>query len=100
MAHIVVVGGGQAAASLVAKLRTDGFDGAITLFSAEPVPPYQRPPLSKAYLKGEMEEQRLYLRPAAFYDDHNITLKLGVDVASVDAAAKTITAGGEVISYA
>jgi 3-phenylpropionate/trans-cinnamate dioxygenase ferredoxin reductase component len=99
MAHIVVVGGGQAAASLVAKLRTDGFDGAITLFSAEPVPPYQRPPLSKAYLKGEMEEQRLYLRPAAFYDDHNITLKLGVDVASVDAAAKTITAGGEVISY-
>ena len=48
MAHIVVIGAGQAGSSLVAKLRTEGFDGEITLVGAEPVPPYQRPPLSKA----------------------------------------------------
>ncbi|NKB26372.1 MAG: pyridine nucleotide-disulfide oxidoreductase [Rhodobacteraceae bacterium] len=99
MAHFVIVGGGQAAASLVAKLRTEGFDGQITLISAEPVPPYQRPPLSKAYLKGEMEEARLYLRPAAYYADQDITLKLGAAVTAIDASAKTLTVGDEVIAY-
>ena len=67
MAHVVVVGGGQAGASLVAKLRDLGFDGDITLIGEEPVPPYQRPPLSKGYLLGEMELERLFLRPEAFY---------------------------------
>jgi len=99
MAHFVIVGGGQAAASLVAKLRTEGFDGQITLISAEPVPPYQRPPLSKAYLKGEMEEARLYLRPAAYYADQDITLKLGAAVTAIDASAKTVAVGDEVIAY-
>ncbi len=99
MAHFVVVGGGQAAASLVAKLRSDGFDGRVTLISAETVPPYQRPPLSKAYLKGEMEEERLYLRPAAFYDEHDIALKLGTEVTAIDPIAKAVTAGSDVIAY-
>ena len=63
MPNIVVVGAGQAGASCVAKLRNSGFEGNITLIGAEPVAPYQRPPLSKAYLLGEMEEARLYLRP-------------------------------------
>ena len=62
MSHIVVIGAGQAGSSLVAKLRKDGFDGAITLIGAEQALPYQRPPLSKAYLLGEMEVERLYLR--------------------------------------
>ena len=65
MTHIVVIGAGQAGLSLVAKLRSAGFDGDITLIGAEDVPPYQRPPLSKAYLLGDMTEERLYLRPAA-----------------------------------
>jgi 3-phenylpropionate/trans-cinnamate dioxygenase ferredoxin reductase subunit len=52
--RVVVVGGGQAGAALAAKLRNDGFAGAITLIGEEPVPPYQRPPLSKKYLLGEM----------------------------------------------
>jgi len=60
MSHIVVVGAGQAGASLVAKLRNEGFDGAITLIGEETAPPYQRPPLSKAYLLGDMELERLY----------------------------------------
>ena len=67
MSHIVVIGAGQAGASLVARLRNDGFDGTITLIGAEPHPPYQRPPLSKAYLLGEMEKERLFLRPESFY---------------------------------
>ena len=69
MSHVVVIGAGQAAASLVAKLRTLGFGGQITVIGEETAPPYQRPPLSKAYLLGEMELERLYLRPAAFYDE-------------------------------
>ena len=75
MPHFVVIGAGQAGASLVAKLRAEGFEGDITLIGAEPVPPYQRPPLSKAYLLGEMEEGRLYLRPREWYAENRITLR-------------------------
>ncbi len=99
MSHVVVIGAGQAAASLVAKLRQDGFEGRITLIGDEPAPPYQRPPLSKAYLLGEMEVERLYLRPESFYAEHDITLKLGVRVEEIDPAAKTLRAGGEVVAY-
>jgi 3-phenylpropionate/trans-cinnamate dioxygenase ferredoxin reductase subunit len=99
MAGIVVIGGGQAGASLVAKLRAEGFDGAITLICEEPVPPYQRPPLSKAYLLGEMEEERLYLRPESFYAEHGIDLRLGARAEAIDPVARTVTAGGETIPY-
>ena len=99
MAGIVVVGGGQAGASLVAKLRALGHDGPLTLICGEPVPPYQRPPLSKAYLLGEMEEERLYLRPAEFYADNGIDLRLGQPVETIDPAAKTVTAGGAPVPY-
>ncbi|MBE1283686.1 MAG: NAD(P)-binding protein [Rhodobacteraceae bacterium] len=99
MSHIIVIGAGQAGSSLVAKLRKDGFDGEITLIGAEEALPYQRPPLSKAYLLGEMEVERLYLRPESFYAENNITLKLGQRVTAIDAAAKTVTVGDEVLSY-
>jgi len=100
MAHFVVIGAGQAGSSLVAKLRSSGFDGDITLIGGEAVPPYQRPPLSKAYLLGEMEQERLYLRPAAFYADQNITLRLSTRAVDVDAATRTVTLeGGEVLTY-
>jgi len=99
MSHIVVIGAGQAGSSLVAKLRKDGFEGDITLSGAEDTLPYQRPPLSKAYLLGEMEVERLYLRPQSFYDDNNITLRLGQRVTGIDAAAKTVSVGDDVISY-
>lgn len=88
MSHIVVIGAGQAGASLVAKLRKDGFEGEITLIGAEEALPYQRPPLSKAYLLGEMEVERLFLRPESFYAENNITLKLGQRVTAIDPAAK------------
>ena len=99
MSHIVVIGAGQAGSSLVAKLRKDGFDGEITLIGAEKALPYQRPPLSKAYLLGEMELERLFLRPASFYEDNNITLRLGARVSGIDPEAKTVSIGDEVISY-
>jgi len=99
MSHIVVVGAGQAGSSLVVKLRGLGFDGQITLIGEEPVPPYQRPPLSKKYLLGEMALERLYLRPEKFYADQNIDLMLGKAVTALDAAAKTITVGGKKLAY-
>lgn len=100
MSHIIVIGAGQAGSSCVAKLRTEGFDGDITLIGGEPVPPYQRPPLSKAYLLGEMAEERLYLRPAVFYADHDITLHLSTRATGIDKAAKTVTLdAGETVTY-
>lgn len=100
MTNVVVVGAGQAGASLVAKLRAEGFDGPITLVGAEPVPPYQRPPLSKAYLLGEMTKERLFLRPAEFYAEHQIDLRLDQAAQTIDLAARTVTLqGGEVLPY-
>lgn len=99
MSKIVVIGAGQAGASLVAKLRKEGFDGEIMLVGAEPVPPYQRPPLSKAYLLGEMAVERLFLRPESFYADQNIVLRLGTTITDIDPVAKTVSLGEEVVSY-
>jgi len=99
MSHIVVVGAGQAGASLVAKLRNSGFDGQVTLIGEEAVPPYQRPPLSKAYLLGDMEVERLFLRPASFYPDNGIDLHLNERVDAIDAADKVVIAGGHQIKY-
>lgn len=99
MAHVVVVGAGQAGSAVVAKLRGLGFDGQITLVGEEPSPPYQRPPLSKAYLLGEMEEERLWLRSNAYYAENNITLKLGQRVTAIDRAAKTVSLGAETLTY-
>jgi 3-phenylpropionate/trans-cinnamate dioxygenase ferredoxin reductase subunit len=97
--HIVIVGAGQAGAALAAKLRASGHQGQITMIGEEPAPPYQRPPLSKAYLLGEMEEERLWLRAPSFWADQKITLKLGQRVTAIDTAARTVTAGAEVIGY-
>ncbi len=99
MQRIVVVGAGQAGAALVAKLRALGHSGQITLIGDEPVPPYQRPPLSKKYLLGEMSLERLYLRPESFYAEHDIALRLGQRVTAIDCAARTVRAGGEDIPY-
>jgi 3-phenylpropionate/trans-cinnamate dioxygenase ferredoxin reductase subunit len=91
MTHILIVGAGQAGASLCAKLRADGFAGRVTMIGEEPAPPYQRPPLSKKYLLGQMERERLFLRPEAFYADRRIDLITGARVTAIDPAAKTAT---------
>ncbi|WP_439120028.1 NAD(P)/FAD-dependent oxidoreductase [Marivita sp.] len=99
MKHVIVVGAGQAGASCVARLRAKGFDGQITLIGEEPFPPYQRPPLSKAYLLGEMERDRMYLRPESFYVEQDITLRLGTPVSSIDPVEQTLTVGDDVLHY-
>lgn len=100
MAGIVIVGGGQAAASMAAKLRVAGYVGEITIFGAEPVAPYQRPPLSKAYLLGDMEVDRLMLRAPDWWQANGITLRKGERVISIDRSARTITTeGGETVAY-
>ena len=65
---IVVAGGGHAAAQVVDSLRRDGFNGRLVMACGEPVIPYQRPPLSKKYLAGELDAERLPIRPASFYE--------------------------------
>lgn len=99
MKHVVVIGAGQAGASCVARLRGEGFGGQITLIGAEPVPPYQRPPLSKAYLLGEMALERLFLRPGSFYTEQDVRLRLGTRVDGIDAGARRVTMGGESLGY-
>ncbi|MCK0151439.1 FAD-dependent oxidoreductase [Marivita sp. S6314] len=99
MSHVIVIGAGQAGASVVARLRSKGFDGDITLIGEEPVPPYQRPPLSKAYLLGEMERDRLYLRPESFYDEQNVTLALGAPVTDIDTSGQTVSVGDQQLHY-
>lgn len=98
--RVVIIGAGQAGAQAAASLRVEKFDGAITLIGAETEPPYQRPPLSKAYLQGALEKSRLYLKPVEFYEKHSIDLRLGVRASAIDRAAKTVTLeGGEALSY-
>lgn len=99
MTHIVVIGAGQAGAALVAKLRSAGHSGQITLIGAESTAPYQRPPLSKAYLLGEMTVERLALRNPEFYAENHITLRLGQAVTGVNRAARTVTIGNDSLRY-
>ncbi|WP_095587317.1 NAD(P)/FAD-dependent oxidoreductase [Actibacterium ureilyticum] len=99
MQNVVVIGAGQAGASLVAKLRALEFTGKITLIGEESAPPYQRPPLSKAYLLGDMALERLYLRPESFYAENGIDLRLSDTAVSIDRTDKVVIAGGEAIPY-
>ncbi len=98
--RIVIVGAGHAGGSAAAMLRQSGWTGAITLIGDEPIPPYQRPPLSKAWLKGEATAESLALRPAAFYPDANIDLRLSTSVSAIDRAGKTVLLpGGHRLPY-
>jgi len=99
MSHVVAIGAGQAGAALAARLRSGGHAGKITLIGEEPILPYQRPPLSKGYLLGEMGADRLTLRSADFYAEHDIALRLGAPVSAIDPKARTVTLGTETIRY-
>jgi 3-phenylpropionate/trans-cinnamate dioxygenase ferredoxin reductase subunit len=88
--HLVIVGGGQAAAQAVQSLRQQNFAGPITLIADEAYPPYQRPPLSKKYLAGELTRERLLLRPAAFYAEKDVTLEQNARVEELDIGAQRL----------
>ena len=79
--RFVIVGAALAGASAAAALREGGFEGDITLIGAEKHLPYNRPPLSKGYLRGQDRFEDQLVNPPAFYEDHRITLRLGVSVA-------------------
>jgi 3-phenylpropionate/trans-cinnamate dioxygenase ferredoxin reductase subunit len=95
---ILIVGAGQAGAQAIDTLRRDGYSGALTLIGDEPALPYQRPPLSKKFLCGELAEERLPFRHRAFYEEHRVDLRLGFAAVGLDCAARTVTLadGGEV----
>ncbi len=99
MTGIVVIGAGQAGASLTARLRAGGYDSPLTLIGEEPHPPYQRPPLSKQYLLGEMGADRLFLRSDEFYAEQAIDLRLGVPVTAIDRAGRRVALGDDWIGY-
>jgi len=101
MSHkLLIVGAGQAAAQAVQSLRTEGFDGAITLIGEEPYGPYQRPPLSKAYLLGTFERERLFLKSDAFYREADCELLLNCRAAVLHRAQKTVElADGRRLGY-
>jgi 3-phenylpropionate/trans-cinnamate dioxygenase ferredoxin reductase component len=88
--RIVLVGAGQAAAQAVDTLRRKGFKGELALVGDEPLLPYQRPPLSKKYLAGALERDRLLIRPAHFYADHGITTHLGRRAVEIDRGAQRV----------
>lgn len=99
MGHVVVIGAGQAGCAVVSRLRTQGHVDAITLIGAEPALPYQRPPLSKAYLLGDMDEDRLYLRSADYYAENAIALRTGTAVTAIDPAARTVATATGTLAY-
>jgi 3-phenylpropionate/trans-cinnamate dioxygenase ferredoxin reductase subunit len=97
---ILIAGAGHAGGSAAAMLRQLGWRGPITLIGQEPVPPYQRPPLSKAWLTGEESADSVALRPFAFYAASQIDLRLGTRVTGIDRVARTAAlSDGEVLAY-
>ena len=99
-AGVVIVGGGQAGYQTAESLRQLGFPGAITVIAAEDFPPYQRPPLSKAYLLGEVDRHRLKFRTEEYYAEHGIDLRLGAEATAIDRAGKRLLlADGTSLAY-
>jgi 3-phenylpropionate/trans-cinnamate dioxygenase ferredoxin reductase subunit len=97
---ILIIGGGQAGAQAIDTLRREGFKGRLVLVSDEPYLPYQRPPLSKKFLAGELAAERLPFRHQTFYDEHRVELKLGIRATRLDPAARRVAlATGEEIIY-
>jgi 3-phenylpropionate/trans-cinnamate dioxygenase ferredoxin reductase subunit len=88
---IVVAGAGQAAAQLVDSLRREGFKGPLIVVGDEPFLPYQRPPLSKKFLAGELERERLFIRPASYYEQTHAEMRLGVRVTAIDRQRKSVS---------
>lgn len=96
----MIVGAGLAGAKAAESLRTEGFDGRVVLMGEEVERPYDRPPLSKDYLQGTSEKDKIYVHPEGFYAEHDIELRLGTRVSALDRAAKRVVLdGGETIPY-
>ncbi|HEY8573290.1 NAD(P)/FAD-dependent oxidoreductase [Phenylobacterium sp.] len=98
--HVVIVGAGHAGGTAAALLRQYGYPGPITLLGEEPIPPYQRPPLSKAWLKGEANAEDLALKPLEFYADHDIDFRANTTAERLERAAKKVVlSDGSELTY-
>jgi len=100
MKKIVIVGAGQAAVQAIDTLRRKGYTGELVLIGDEPYPPYQRPPLSKKYLAGALDAERLFLKPTQFYATHSVQTHLGRSVVEIDRTAQRVQLDdGTALSY-
>jgi 3-phenylpropionate/trans-cinnamate dioxygenase ferredoxin reductase subunit len=98
--RVAIAGAGHAAGQVVATLRQKKFDGTILLVGEEPWLPYQRPPLSKKFLAGELDAERLHFKPESFYDDPGIEVRLETRIDAIDRGGKTLhTSAGEIIAF-
>jgi 3-phenylpropionate/trans-cinnamate dioxygenase ferredoxin reductase subunit len=91
----VIVGAGLAGAKAAETLREEGYDGRLVLLGTEPQRPYERPPLSKEYLRGETDREQAYVHKAAFYDEHGIELRSGKQVVRLDPGRRELTLQGD-----
>ena len=90
MKNVTIIGGGQAGLQICESLRREGHDGEISLISSEEFLPYHRPPLSKSFLLGSIDENRLLIRSESFFEKQNISYRTNVRVLSIDRARKFI----------
>ena len=98
--NIVIIGGGQAGAQACASLRQWGYEGAIDLVCEEIALPYQRPPLSKAYMKGAFDKERLFFKTADWYGEQNITLHMGARATRIHRPDRQVELdGGAMLQY-
>ena len=99
MTTTIIIGAGQAGAEVASKLRDEGYDDRILLIGQENYLPYQRPPLSKKYMAGEMALERLFLRPQEFYQDKNIELNIGKSAYQIDPNKQKVEFNGGSLHY-
>ncbi len=97
---VLIIGGGHGGAQAAIALRQRNFEGSIAILGEEPEPPYERPPLSKDYLSGQKNFDRILIRPAGFWPERKITLLTGQRATAIDAASHTVTTeDGETFGY-
>ena len=100
MPDIIAIGGGQASFSFINKLRLLGYKKSVTLICGENFLPYQRPPLSKKFLTGDLEKDRLFLKPQSFYNENNIEVIKGHKVQKIDRnSSKVLLDNGQSLEY-
>jgi 3-phenylpropionate/trans-cinnamate dioxygenase ferredoxin reductase subunit len=87
----VIVGASLAGAKAAETLREEGFDGRVVLIGAEPERPYERPPLTKDYLRSESPREKAYVHPESFYGEHDIELITGTAVTALDPGRSRVT---------
>src|SRR5213083_3083813 len=98
--EFLLIGGGMASAHCAAELRRRGAEGNVLLVGREPEPPYERPPLSKEYLRGEAKREDAYVNPISWYEENGVELRTGTNVMSLDVEARTAKLqGGEEVGF-